>query len=643
MTPSRSRRLPLDFQKYRLAFSNLTGKIVVMSVVDEVKEKLDIVEWVERHVHLQKSGRYFKGLCPFHTEKTPSFFVFPDSQNWHCFGCDKGGDLFTFVMEYDGLDFRTALEELARHAGVELKPRTPEQIQAETEAERLRKLLDAAVQYYHQLLLSAPQAEHARDYAKQRGFTQETLETFQLGYSMDAWDALRTHLWGEGFSVEDQVKAGMLVQKEDGGTYDRFRDRLMIPIHDRRGRIIGFGGRVLSPDAQPKYMNSPQTALFDKSDVLFGYHHASRAIRDTETAVIVEGYMDVMIPHQAGYANVVAPMGTALTEAHLKQLQRISKRFILALDPDTAGIHGTLQGLETARETLDRDWQPVFDPRGLVGYEGRLKTEIRVALLPEGLDPDEIILMDPKRWERIIENSQPVVRFYFDQLLQQENPDEPKGKARIVDAMLPLLGDVANNVEREAYVQEIALRLGLNARTLMDRLRVRERAQAVRRHAAVKTPQRAMSATDLEAHVLTVLMRNPELLHRVDMQLHELELPTVNDEDFSGAYRLVWSAWLDLGEHPELELEDLLPSDLLEQVNAWLRTPQPETAPDQWERDVLRAILRLRERRVRQRSHEVQGLVAEAQGEGDLKASQYLVALQDLSEALRRLQVGLSR
>ncbi|HOT92904.1 MAG TPA: DNA primase [Anaerolineae bacterium] len=614
-----------------------------MSVVDEVKERLDIVEVIGRHVHLQKSGRYLKGLCPFHTEKTPSFYVFPDNQRWHCFGCNRGGDLFNFVMEFEGLDFRTALEELARRAGVELKPRTPEQVEAESEAERLRLLLETAAAYYHTLLLTAPQAAHARAYLQKRGFTRETIETFQLGYSLNEWDATRTYLFGKGFSVEDQIKAGMLVEKEGGGTFDRFRNRLMIPICDRRGRVIAFGGRVLNPDDQPKYMNSPQTVLFDKSAVLFGYHLASQAIQKADAAIIVEGYMDVMIPHQAGYKNVVAPMGTALTEAHLQQLQRLTRRFILALDPDTAGIHGTLQGLETARQTLDREWEAIFDPHGLVGVEGRLKADIRVITMPGGLDPDELILQDPARWEKLVAESQPVVRFYFDQLLRQENPQEPKGKARIVDAMLPLLSDIADSVEREAYVQDIALRLGLDARSLLDRLRVRERAQAVRRQAAVKTAGRTPLSGDLEAYALTILIRYPEVLALADAQLAEAQLEPIHDDDFSGIYRLIWSAWMELSAHPELELSDILPPDLLELVHTWIATPLPDTPLEQWKRDMVRTILRLRERRLRDISKRTQSLVAEAQVEGDMKAERYLATLKNLSEALRRIQQALSR
>jgi DNA primase len=617
-----------------------------MNVVDEVKERLDLPDFVSRHVHLQKSGRYFKGLCPFHTEKTPSFFVFPETQRWHCFGCGSGGDIFNFVMQLEGIDFRTALEDLARQAGVQLRERTPQEIKAEDEAERLRALLAEAVAYYHALLMSGPQAGPARAYLRDRGFKRETVETFQLGYSLDAWDAVRTHLLGKGYSVEEQITAGMLVERDEGGTYDRFRDRLMIPIYDRRGRPIAFGGRVLQPDQQPKYMNSPQTPLFDKSSVLFGYHLASRAIRVADAAVIVEGYMDVMIPHQAGYQNVVAPMGTALSENHLKQLQRLTSRYILALDPDTAGIHGTLQGLDTARKTLDRNWDAVFDARGLVGYEGRLNADIRVLTLPDGLDPDELILQDPGRWEQLVEASQPVVRFYFQHMLSQGDPNEPKRKSQIVDEMLPLLKDISDSIEREAYTQEIAVQLGIDPRTLLDRLRAIDRTEAIRSQAKALGPTQTQTRTPstLETHVLTILMHYPEIRSGADALLSQMELEPIREQDFTSQYRLIWTSWQMMQEHPELELEDFLPSDMLELVNNWIRQPLPDMSPSQWERDIMRTMVRIRERELREELSQNQAMLRSAQMAQDLEAihsiNNRIVAI---SNALRKIQWALAQ
>lgn len=617
-----------------------------MSVIDQIKERLDITEYIGRHVRLQKSGRYYKGLCPFHTEKTPSFYVFPDDQRWHCFGCQRDGDIFNFVMEMNGYDFRTALEELARQANVTLREQSPQEAKTESEAERLRALLSSAISYYHTLLMTAPQAAHARAYLRDRGFTRTTVETFQLGYSMDSWDAARTHLMGQGFTVEEQIKAGMLIERDDGSTYDRFRDRVMIPIYDRRGRPIAFGGRVLQPDQQPKYLNSPQTILFDKGQVLFGYHLASRAIRDQDAVVVVEGYMDVMIPHQAGFRNVVAPMGTALSEAHLSQLQRLTHRYILCLDPDAAGVHGTLQGLETARQTLDRNWEAVFDPRGLVGYEGRLKADIRVMTLPSGLDPDELVLQDPARWEDLVNASQPVVRFTFQHMLAQEKPDEPKAKSRIVDAMLPLLKDIGDSIEREAYAQEIAQQLGIDARALLDRLRAMDRAEAVRTQAAGRgvTPAPARMASDLEAHVLLVLMHTPEILPRVDALLGQLDQDPLSDRDFGLDYRVIWSAWRHQADHPNLELADSLPLDMLGLVESWLAQALPEMTLAQWERDIVRTVLRMRERALREDLQRANGALGAArlENEIDIVAGERRRVMQ-ISDALRKVQWALAQ
>jgi len=614
-----------------------------MSVVEEIKERLDLTDYVRRYVNLKKAGRNFKGLCPFHNEKTPSFFVFPESQHWRCFGCQRHGDIFSFAMEYNGWDFRTALEELGRLAGVEVRKMTPEQVRAGEEKERLMHLLHEAAEYYHHLLRTAPQAQAARAYLERRGFTQQTIDEFKLGYSLPAWEALRSHLLTRGFTVAEMLKAGMLVERERGGTYDRFRDRVMIPIRDRKGRIVAFGGRVLSPDAQPKYMNSPQTVLFDKSRILFGFDKALRAIRENDAAVIVEGYMDVMIPHQAGYRNVVAPMGTALTESHLRQLHRLTRRIILALDPDAAGIHATMRSVETAREALERRWEPVFNAHGLIGYEGRLDVEIRVALLPDGLDPDELILQDPARWERIIAAAEPIVRFYFHQLLQQENPREPKGKARIVEAMLPLLQDIPNPVEREAYAQEIAMRLGLDPVLLLDQLRARERVNQVHRRQVVERT-RPLLAEEPQAFLLKVLLHYPHLLESLDISLVRDELHPVEDEDFDGPYRFIWNAWLETLADPGVELDDLLPDDLAAQVRQWLNTPLPEASEALWLREVRRALLQRRQSSLRETMRQFHLLLLDGPGEAREPIDETLLSrLNELRERLRRIQYVLAK
>ncbi len=622
-------------------------------MIDEVKDRLDIVEVISSYVPLQKSGRNYKALCPFHSEKTPSFVVFPDSQHWHCFGaCGEGGDVFTFVMKREGWDFRTALEELARRAGVELPSRTPAQVQAEEEADRVRGLLTAAVQYHHHLLRHAPEAEAARAYVAKRNLSDETVEQFLLGYSLPGWDNARAYLTGRGYTVEELVKAGLLVQREDSSsTYDRFRDRLMIPIRDAQGRVIGFGARTLDPEGVPKYINSPQTVLFDKGRTLFGLDLARRAIRHEDRVVIVEGYMDVMQAHQAGFANVVAQMGTALTEPQLRQLQRYTKRFVLALDPDTAGVQATLRGVEVAREALEQEWEPVFDPRGLVGYEARLGAEIRVLRLPRDQDPDDLIRGDPQRWAALVEGAMPVVDFYLQILLEELDLDDTKAKARVVDTLLPVLRAVANPVEREDYVQKIARALRVDARAVLARLRSAEHRTARARRGAARPQERAPSRdveADLEGHCLSVLLQRPALLSQINEAFRKSQLEPLGGQDFQDVgCRAIFEAWEALltTEHP-VPIEALhtqLPTDLHARLEELLTPNEAELAEEQLVRDVVLTLLRLRKRNLKRLGEELNFLAIEAQEAGDIRAEQYVGALRSYKETLLRTQQALAQ
>jgi len=625
-----------------------------MGVIDEIKSRLDIADLVSEHVNLRKSGRNYTGFCPFHPNvRTPSFVVFPDSQRWHCFGaCGEGGDVFTFVMKREGWDFRTALEELARRAGVELRPRTPAQVQAEEEAERLRELLAAAARYYHHLLLHAPEAEAARAYVARRGLNDETVARFLLGYSLPGWERTRAYLAERGYTVEELVKAGLLVQREDtGSTYDRFRERLMIPIRDAQGHVIGFGARMLDPEGVPKYINSPQTALFDKGCTLFGLDLARQAIRRQDTVVVVEGYMDVMQAHQAGFTNVVAQMGTALTEAQLKQLQRYTRRFVLALDPDAAGVQATLRGVGVAREALEQEWEPVFDPRGLVGYEARLGAEMRVLRLPRGQDPDDLIRRDTQRWAALVEGAMPVVDFYLQILLEGLDLDDTKAKARVVETLLPVLRAVANPVEREDYVQKMARALRVDARAVQARLQSAERRRAPPRPGAARPPQGAPQKTveaDLEGHCLTMLLQRPGLLSQVNDALRQSHLPPLRGQDFQDASnRAIFEAWealLATGHPAAVEtLHAQLPSALHARLEELLVPGEAELADEQRVRDAVLTLLRLRERDLKRLGQELRFLTLEAQEAGDIRAEQYVEALRAYKETLLHTQQALAQ
>jgi DNA primase len=624
-----------------------------VSAIDEIKDRLDIVEVISSYIPLQKSGRNYKALCPFHSEKTPSFVVFPDSQRWHCFGaCGEGGDVFTFVMKREGWDFRTALEELARRAGVELRPRTPVQVQAEEETERLRGLLTAAAQYYHHLLRHASEAEAARAYIAKRGLSDETVERFLLGYSLPGWERTRSYLSERGYTVEELVKAGLLVQREDGSsTYDRFRDRLMIPIRDARGRVIGFGARTLDPEGVPKYINSPQTPLFDKSRTLFGLDQARQAIHREDRVVIVEGYMDVMQAHQAGFANVVAQMGTALTEPQLRQLQRHTRRLVLALDPDAAGVQATLRGVEVAREALEQEWKPIFDPRGLVGYEARLGAEIRVLRLPRDQDPDDLIRQEPQRWAALVEEAKPVVEFYMQQLLESSDLDDPKVKKSITDTMLPILRSVSDPVERNAYAQELVRALQISAPQFLHELERRTRPTSTRRAERGETPLSDILETreaDLESHCLSALLRRPDLLSQINEALMESQLEPLQGQDFQDVgYRAILEAWeaLLMAEHPpSIEaLHAQLPAGLQNRLEELLTTDEAGLADEQLVRDVALTLLRLRERSLKRLGQELSLLTTEAQEAGDLRAEQYAAAWRSHTETLLRTQQALAQ
>ncbi|HOG80059.1 MAG TPA: DNA primase, partial [Anaerolineaceae bacterium] len=383
-----------------------------MSNIDEIKSRVDIVDLVSETVKLRKSGKNYTGFCPFHpNSRTPAFVVFPESGTWRCFGqCNEGGDIFKFVMKKEGWDFPEALRHLAERAGIKLEPLTPERQEEEDAHERLRALLEDAVTFFKHHLLQNAAGKSARDYLTRRGLTDATIETFGLGYALDSWDAGLRYFTGKGYSTADLLAVGLITERQGSeGFYDRFRNRIMFPIRDPLGRMAGFGARILDPNDVPKFLNSPQTALFDKGRLLYGLDQARKAIRSADQVVIVEGYLDVIVLHQAGFANTVSPMGTALTEDQIRLLKRFSRRMVLALDADAAGEKATLRGLEVARQSLDRSDEMGFDARGLLRHEARLQADLRVTTLPPGADPDEVALADPQAWAKIIAEARPIV------------------------------------------------------------------------------------------------------------------------------------------------------------------------------------------------------------------------------------------
>jgi len=511
-----------------------------MTVIDEIKDRLDAVEIIGETVKLRKAGKNYTGFCPFHhNTRTPAFVVFPESGTWRCFGaCNDGGDVIKFVMQKEGWDFPEALAHLAERAGVELRPRTEAQEAEEEAHERLRSLQEALIPFYRNQMLHTEPGRAVLAYLQGRDLSADTIADFELGYAPNAWEAAVTHLREKGFSLVEMEQAGVVSERDSGGFYDRFRHRIMIPIRDTRGRIAGFGARSVDKDQMPKYLNSPQTTLFDKGRILYGLDKARKDIRKEDRVVIVEGYMDVIGLHQAGFRNAVSPMGTALNEHHLRMLKRYSRRIILALDPDAAGDKGTLRGLSLARDTMDREAEPVFTPQGLLRYESRLDAEIRVAALPDGLDPDELVAQSHDRWTELLDSALPVVSYVFQLTTRDQDLEDPKVKAQVAAEMIPLIEDVADRVEREAYRQMIARKLQIDERSLVGSGRGRL-AGSLRttRGSSGQPPRFTGKRSAQEDFCLGLFLRHLDLVPAINRHLRQLELDEMSPSDFMGTDR----------------------------------------------------------------------------------------------------------
>lgn len=590
-----------------------------MTIVDDIKARLDIVDYVSASVKLRHTGKNYTGFCPFHSNThTPAFVIFPESQTWRCFGqCNEGGDIFSFVMKKEGWDFSETLKFLAEKAGVELPVFTRETRANKDHTEELVNVLEAAARFYRQQMLETPKGRETLEYLYRRGLTDQTIKIFGLGYAPEGWDALLTFLKSLGYGEQILLDAGLVSERDSGGSYDRFRNRLVIPIRDAFGKMCGFGGRVLDPDDVPKYLNSPKTDVFDKGRLLYGLDLARQPIRAKDQVVIVEGYLDVIALHQAGYNNAVSPMGTALTEDQFRLVKKFTRRIILALDPDAAGEKATLRGLETARQTMDVDNELRFDARGLMHYEARLKADIRVTTLPDGKDPDEIVLADPQLWERIVANAKPIVEHVMDTLVASKDVNDVKVKSEIAQQVLPLIEDVADRVEREAYRQKLAYLIKVDERALVGSgsspLKRGKGKSANELPASIASKLKETKRTNmlLEQYVIRHLLHDPDSLYNVNCLLTTYQLPTLATDDFMEAEYLEVFKLLMVS----FEQFDYTPKDFLElhtpdviQESLVIESEPANTREIKAEKEVkelVRAILRLRRNRIDEQVNEL--------------------------------------
>ncbi len=462
-----------------------------MDAVDEVKQRLSIEDVIGQYVQLKRAGRNFKGLSPFSNEKTPSFVVSPDKQIWHDFSSGRGGDMFSFVMEVEGLDFRAALEHLARQAGVDLEQFKPAGGRSGPDKKRLLAANEAAARFYQ---LQFSKNKLALEYVfKKRLFSKDTALAWRLGYSPNTGLALVTYLRGKGFTDAEIKLAGLTAQRR-GGTADMFRGRLMIPLCDATGQVIGFTARLLVDDPQaPKYINTPQTPLYDKSRHVFGLHHAKEAIRKAGYSVIAEGNLDVIASYQAGVRQVVATAGTALTEYQLKALSRLAGDVRLAFDADRAGLAATERGIPIA---------------------SKVKISLSVVTIPAGKDPDELIKKDPALWTRAIENHEYALDWLMERYAAELDLASAEGKRRYSDILLPVVQALDDAVERDHYLNAIAEKIGVNRGALDQKMATSAEAKAparLKKVVAVQAESAPSELVKLQDRLLALAAQNPEL------------------------------------------------------------------------------------------------------------------------------------
>ena len=622
-------------------------------VIDEIKQRVDITDLVGTRVTLKKAGRTLKGLCPFHDEKTPSFVVYPDQGSYHCFGCGKSGDAFTWMQETEHLDFGEALRHLAQRAGVDLPERRRDP-QATEKRQQLLAVLSEAAAFYHEQLVEArtPEAQAARKYVESRGLEAATVERFGLGYAPDRWDTLLRHLRQRRHTPELAVEAGLLREGErDGSRYDLFRGRLLFPIRDAGGAVIGFGGRILG-DGQPKYLNSPQTPLFDKSTVLYGLDQARQAIRREDQAIIVEGYMDAVIAHQHGYTNVVAALGTALTKQQVRQLRRYSENLVLALDADSAGQAATLRGLDVMHEALAAD--------AVAGIQG----EIRVATLPAGRDPDDVIRAGPQQWEALIEQAKPFVEFAIDAAVAGADLSNAREKSGVASRIFPLIRSVGDPIARAPYIELLAERLGVGEQTVqaaMAASRRRTPRRSTRRREAppfdeagapvlLEQPRAGSreALEKLEEHCLIVLLSAPDLLAGLVYRPAEADF---RRPEYREIYRAVAQATTRLpdsvqaaaGEPTAATIRGTLDESLWPHFDKLVEhsAKSPPTTGSQRQADLIQVTLRLREEALKEMQRRVQAQLAAVEQPDDL--SELLRRQDELNNDLNRVQLARSR
>jgi len=573
--------------------------------IELVRSSTDIVTVISGYVPLKPSGKSYKGLCPFHNEKTPSFHVNPERQIFHCFGCNEGGDAFKFLMLYDKLSFVESVEQLAARAGLQVPRRSGHGAKEQQERSGLLRVYEEAAKFYQEQLHHTPEGARALAYLRKRGFSDEIIRDWGLGFVPDQWSSLLDDLKRKGAKPDLIERAGLAIPRKSGrGHYDRFRNRVMIPIASEAGRTIAFGGRIFG-DGEPKYLNSPESPIYNKSSVLYGFHRAKDAIRKEGLAVLMEGYMDCLQAYQAGIGHVVACCGTSLTSGHARLLRRYTDKVIVNFDPDDAGMRA-------ARRSIDLLLEEGFD--------------VQVVTLPDGLDPDNFLRTHgAERYTEAVNTATSFVDFLIQEASKRYDVETPRGKAAFLSDVLPIIGKIPNRVERIGYVGPLAEHAGITDGAVLDELRrhVETRAQRFELPAVEGSPVKLA-----ERELIRWILSSPESSAILD---------EIEEEDLEGLatapiVRAMKEEKLSGTLSTERLLDRLEPDAARNQLTRIMTEPSP-LGPRQSARDCLNG---LRKERLQRRLSRLRAQLAQGADDDNLTAE--ILSLARRIETLGRIE-----
>ncbi len=584
--------------------------------IQEIKDRVDIVEVVSGYLPLKRSGVNNQGLCPFHQEKTPSFNVNSARQIFHCFGCGVGGNVFSFLMRMEGLSFPDAVRRLGEKVGVEVEEEeiSPAEIRRREARERLARINTEAGSFYHQLLLEGDAGSPGRRYLRQRGYEGETVRSFQLGFAPEGWETLAKYLAEKNFSAEDIRKTGLVRPgKQDRGDYDLFRNRLLFPIHDLQGQMVAFGGRVLD-DSMPKYINSPETDVYHKSKILYGLYQARDAIRNSGEALVVEGYFDVLALHRAGFTNAVATCGTALTPDHARLLKRYAEKILLIFDEDAAGRQATFRAMDALL------------PSGL---------SVSVVAMPAGEDPDSLLKeRGEDGFRHCLEAARPVLEVFIEEQLRVHD-ESVEGRARAAEKVLERIRRLPGDLERNLYLKRLASTTGLDFDLLQAKVRGSAAVTPTRRSTTPSRPQqKPLTATGQTQKYLLRLMLEDESLRKKVRQEGTAEL--FLDDNFRSLADYLLDREGEDGQLPQDLVDASLDEDqqallaglVLQQDQGWADNPEQIFA------DCRRAVAN---EVLKQRLQQVNGLLEDARQNNDEAAEvQYLQEFIEINQKLKK-------